>query len=115
MKFKEVNYNDLRLGTKYIIIHNHIDKVYIGIFNGYSNKYTIGEISYWGKTHISYLTKNNKYLLRDIIGDISLNKYTYKRKYMILDSQRETIQNNMETRAVNIILRMILGDNNFCY
>jgi len=112
MKFKEVNYNDLKLGSKYVIIHNHFDKVYVGIFNGYSNKYTIGEISFWGKTYISYLNKiNKKYLM----GNIELNRYTYKRKYLVLESQREEIQNNMETRAINIILRRILGDNHFCY
>ena len=44
-----------------------------------------------------------------------LNEKRCKRKYMILDSQKETIQNNMEARALNIILRLILGDNNFCY
>ena len=111
MKFKEVNYNDLRLGTKYVIINQCMDKVYVGIFNGYCNNYSIGEISFWRKTYLTYLTQNKKYLL----GDISFNKYTYKKKYMILDSRRETIQNNMETRAINIILRTILGDNNFCY
>ena len=112
MKFKEVNYTDLKLGSKYIIIHNHIDKVYVGIFNGYSNQYTIGEISFWGKTYTSYLNKIHK---KYIMGDIGLNRYTYKRKYLVLESRREEIQNNMETRAINIILRMILGDNNFCY
>ena len=112
MKFKEVNYNDLKLGSKYVIIHNHLDKVYIGIFNGYCNKYTIGEISFWSKAYIGCLNKiNKKYLM----GDIALNRYTYKRKYLVLESQREEIQNNMENRAINIILRMILGDNNFCY
>ena len=111
MKFKEVNYNDLRLGTKYVIIHQCMNKVYVGIFNGYCNNYSIREISFWRKTYLSYLTQNKKYLL----GDVSFNKYTYKKKYMILESQREEIQNNMETRAINIILRMILGDNNFCY
>jgi|UniRef100_A0A6C0D2E7 hypothetical protein len=49
MKFVEVNYKDLKLGTKYIIQHQFTDKIYVGIFNGYCNKYTIGEISHWGK------------------------------------------------------------------
>jgi len=114
MKFIEVNYNELKLGTKYIIL-NHFkttDKIYVGIFNGYCNKYTIGEISHWGKTYTSYLTNCNK---KYMIGELSLNKYTFKRKYMILDSQKEIIQNNMESRALNIILRSILGYNNFCY
>ena len=34
---------------------------------------------------------------------------------MILDSQKETIQNNMESRALNIILRLLIGDNSFSY
>ena len=114
MKFVEVNYNDLKLGTKYIILNQFktSDKIYVGTFNGYCNKYTIGEISNWGKTYISYLTNYNK---KYLVGELSLNKYTFKRKYMILDSQKVTIQNNMESRALNIILRQILGDNNFCY
>lgn len=114
MKFVEVNYNDLIIGTKYIILDQFkkSDKIHVGIFNGYYNKYTTGEISYWIKTHISYLTNyNKKYLL----GNIELNKYTFKRKYMMLDSQKEKIQNNMESRALNIILRLLIGDNNFCY
>ena len=88
------------------------DKIYIGIFNGYCNNYTINEISYWGKTYISYLTNYNK---KYLIGDLSLNKYTFKRKYMILESQKQTIQENMEARALKIILTSIIGDNNFCY
>ena len=66
----------------------------------------------WGKTHVSYLTNCNK---KYLVGELSLNKYTFKRKYMILDSQKEKIQNDMESRALNIILRLILGDNSFCY
>ena len=113
MKFIEVSYNDLKLGTKYIIINNvKHDKVYVGTFTGYCNKYSMSEITNWGKTYASYLTNYNR---RYMIGDLSLNRYTFKRRYMILDSQKETIQNNMEARAVNIILRLILGDNNFCY
>jgi hypothetical protein len=50
-----------------------------------------------------------------MICELSLNKYTFKRKYMILDSQKETIQNNMESSALNIILRLLIGDNSFSY
>jgi hypothetical protein len=116
MKFIEVKYNDLKLGVKYIIINqlNQIEKekIYIGIFNGFCNKHTINEISHWGKAYISYLTNYNK---KYPIGDLSLNKYSFKRKYMILESQKEIIQNNMEARALKIILTSIIGDNNFCY
>ena len=118
MKFKEVLYSDLKMGLKYVIIHSlqykndTNDRVHIGIFNGYCNKYTIGEISHWRNTYISYLTNFNK---KYIIGDTAFNKYTNKKTYLILDSQIEIIQNNMEARALNIIIRKILGDNNFCY
>ena len=116
MRFIEVKYNDLKLGAKYIIINQmnakEKDKIYIGIFNGYCNNYTINEISYWGKTYISYLTNYNK---KYPIGDLYLNKYTFKRKYMILESQKQIIQENMEARALKIILTSIIGDNNFCY
>lgn len=119
LKFKEVRYNNLRLGTKYIITDpsNYIftnNKVYVGIFNGYGNNYRIGEITNWEKTHISYspFTSHNK---KYKVGNISFNKYSYERNYLVLDSQKEIIQNNMESRAVNIILRRLIGDNNFCY
>lgn len=116
MKFIEVKYNDLKLGVKYIIINQlnqtEKEKIYIGTFNGFCNKYTMGEISHWGKAYISYLTNYNK---KYLIGDLSLNKYSFKRKYMILESQKEIIQNNMEARALKIILTSIIGDNNFCY
>ncbi len=120
MKFKEVLYSDLKLGTKYVIMHSlqykdvnyRSERVHIGIFNGYCNKYTFREISYWSNAYISYLTNFNK---KYLVGDVSFNKYTDKKTYLILDSQIETIQNNMEARALNIIIRMILGDNNFCY
>lgn len=118
LKFKEVAYNELKLGTKYIITNQQryvfkSDKVYVGIFNGYCNKYTVGEITNWEKTHITYspFINNKKYKL----GDISFNRYTYERTYLILDSQRDIIQNNMEYRAINIILRRLIGDNTFCY
>jgi hypothetical protein len=91
---------------------NLIKYIYVGIFNGYCNKYTVGEITNWGKTHISYSDSFNK---KYKVGDISFNRYTYERTYLILVSQRDIIQNNMESRAVNIILRRIIGDNNFCY
>jgi hypothetical protein len=72
MKFIEVNYNDLKLETKYLIV-NHFktnDKIYVGTFNGFCNKYTIGEISHWGKTYVSYLTNYNK---KYLVGELSLN------------------------------------------
>ena len=114
MKFIEVQYNDLKLGTKYLIINQFTqsEQIYIGIFNGFCNKYTMREISYWGKAYISYLTNYNK---KYLVGDLCLNKYSFKRKYMILESQKEIIQNNMEARALKIILTSIIGDNNFCY
>ena len=115
MKFIEVNYNDLKIGTKYLIINQfkpEKDKIYIGIFNGYYNNYTFKEITCWGKAYISYLTNYNK---KYHVGDLLLNKYTYKRKYMILDSQKQKIQENMEARALKTILIILIGDNNFCY
>lgn len=118
MKFKEVLYSDLKLGSKYLIMHSlqfkdeKNDRVYIGRFNGYCNKYTFREISYWGKTYITYLTNFNK---KYLVGDVSFNRYSDKKQYLILDSQIETIQNNMEARALNIIIRTIIGDNNFSY
>jgi len=115
LKFKEVNYNNLRLGTKYIITNptNYVftnNTVYVGIFNGYGNNYRIGEITNFVQTNITYTPFSNK---KYKVGDISFNKHTQERTYLVLDSQRQLIQNNMESRAINIILRRIIGDNNF--
>lgn len=118
LKFKEVCHNNLRLGTKYIITDSSQyvftnNKVYVGIFNGYGNNYRVAEITNWEKTHITYSQSinNKKYK----VGDISFNRYTYERTYLVLDSQRDIIQNNMEARALNIILRRLIGDNSFYY
>lgn len=117
--FKEISYDKLKIGIKYIIIqhsnnqkYNKYDnKIYIAIFGGKSEKYP-NEITCWNNTHISYLNNYNKKIFE---GQIELNKYTIKRKYLTLDSQKKNIQNNMERRAINIILRNIIGDNNFYY
>jgi hypothetical protein len=50
-----------------------------------------------------------------IQGNVSFNKHTQERTYLVLDSQRDIIQNNMESRALNIILRRLIGDNTFYY
>ena len=124
LKFNEIAYNNLKIGVKYIILQQtenkktkFENKIYIGIFDGFSEKYP-KEITCWKKTHITYSTNNystNNSNKKIYEGDIELNKYTVKRKYLVLNPQKEIIQNNMESRALNIILREIIGDNNFCY
>ena len=120
LQFIEIPYDKLKKGIKYIILHQihsnkkmdkPFDKIYIGIFDGVSEKYP-NEITCWSKTHISYSTNYHKKIFE---GYVELNKYTYKRKYLTLNSQKDIIQNNMELRAINIILRNLIGDNNFCY
>jgi len=119
LKFKEVSYNNLRLGTKYIITDpsQYVftnNKVYVGIFNGYGNNYRVAEITNWEKIHITYspfTPQTKKYK----VGDVSFNKYAHERTYLVLDSQRIIIQNNMESRSLNIILRRLIGDNSFYY
>jgi hypothetical protein len=64
------------------------------------------------KTNITYLPFSNKTYK---VGDVSFNKHVQNRTYLVLDSQRDLIQNNMESRAVNIILRRIIGEETFCY
>ena len=120
LQFKEISYNSLKIGVRYIILQQienkkkFENKIYVGIYNGVSEKYP-KEVTCWTKTHITYSTNNNYSNKKIYEGDIELNKYTVKRKYMELNSQKEMIQNNMESRALNIILRSIIGDNNFCY
>jgi hypothetical protein len=121
LKFKEVSYDKLKKGIKYVILQQienkkkFENKIYIGIFKGPSEKYP-DEVTSWEKTYITYSTNNNYLNNKKIYeGDIELNKYTFKRKYMELNSQKEMIQNNMEYRALNIILRAIIGDKHFSY
>ena len=119
LKFKEIKYNELKKGVKYIILQQiesnkknkkFENKIYIGIFDGVSEKYP-NEITCWANTHISYSSNKKKFFE----GYVELNKYTFKRKYLTIDSQKEIIQNNMERRALNIILRNITGDITFYY
>jgi hypothetical protein len=119
LRFKEIKYNELKKGVKYIILQQIEceknkkcnNKIYIGIFDGVSEKYP-NEVTCWCNTHISYSTNYNKKFFE---GYVELNKYTFKRKYLTIDSQKVIIQNNMERRAVNIILRNVTGDINFYY
>ncbi len=102
--FKEVGFNDLMKGTKYVI-KRYNKAYYIGKFLGYS--FCIGEISQF-------------YDVIDISGH---ETYVWKiefydetsRTYHKIDSQKEKIQNAMELRATNIILRRITNDESFTY
>lgn len=125
LQFKEIKYNALQKGVKYIILpqieskskknNKFENKLYIGLFDGVSEKYP-NEVTCWSNTYISYSNNQlNNYKKKIFEGYIELNKYTFKRKYLTVDSQKQIIQNNMEQRAINIILRNIIGDINFYY
>jgi len=101
---KEVGFNDLEKGTKYII-KRHNKSCYKGRFSGYT--YCMGSISHF-------------FDARDIRG---LEMYVWRTEfydekditYHKIDGQKEKIQNAMELRAVNIILRRLIGDVSFIY
>jgi len=102
--FKEVGFIDLVKQTKYVIKRNNW-AYYTGIFSGYS--YKSGYISHF-------------YNAKDIRGE---ERYIWKidfynepnRTYHTIDKQKEKIQNAMELRAINIILRRITNDESFKY
>jgi len=105
--FKEVDFKDLVKGQKYIIKHDNIS-YYIGKFSGYSFCLIrlIGVIKFCDiidihmqGTHVGNLTFSNE----------------KSNSYYIIDIQKEKIQNAMELRATNIILRRITNDESFTY
>jgi hypothetical protein len=108
---KEVGFNNLKKGTKYIIKRcNEIH--FIGNFNYYITNYE------------NSANFNNAYSINGTtkIFVCTLNFYDKKSRYEILNHKyykviykKEKIQQAMELRAVNIILRSIIGDASFVY
>jgi hypothetical protein len=102
--FEKVEFNNLVKDTKYII-KRHNKAYYTGKFSVYS--FCMGEISHFCDA-------------RDISGH---ETYVWKiefyndksRTYHKIVQQKEKIQSAMELRAVNIILRSIIGDDTFNY
>jgi hypothetical protein len=96
--FKRVLIDDLKEGKKYFIdfyVRNRYENR-IGIFIKFiKDDFACFKISYYG------------WVMNYYIDDMS---YFYE-----FNSNKEQIQNAMEQRAINIILRKVIGDESFIY
>jgi len=92
---KKIFAYQLQPNVKYFIEYNGINNsiIYTGI---YKNSYECMDSSNFS-----------------IMGRLYLFYNDYCMSYYTIDSQKENIQNAMELRAVNIILRRIIGDETF--
>jgi len=105
--FKQTQFDKLEKGTKYII-KRYNNSYYTGIFSGYS--FCMRSMS--GVSHFCDLRDihmQGTYVWKiDFYDEESIS-------YHMLDIQKEKIQNAMELRATNIILRRITNDESFKY
>jgi len=97
--FKVSRLDELIQGKKYLTM-KYSGTYYIGIFTGY----TMNGANFNAKVIGKYITT-----IRHI------RFYDETREYYYVDFQKEKIQNDMEMRAVNSMLRIITGDNTFIY
>lgn len=108
---KEVGFNNLKKGTKYIIKRRN-EIHFIGNFNYYIDNYE------------NCANFDNAYSINGTLKTFvwKLNFYDKKSRHKILNHkyykviyQTEKIQEAMELRAVNQVLRKIIGDASFVY
>jgi len=108
--FKEVRFKHLKKGTKYIIKRanesENIQFIYTGKFTDYFPK--LENVSMFDE-------------VKEIMGIKKINSHKvnffneYHITYYSLDGQKEKIQEAMEIRAINQVLRKIIGDESFVY
>ena len=105
MEFKQVNFYQLKRNTKYIITDLNGAFYYTGQFCLYIKN---------GKecAHFSNVTCNVP--VKRYCGYVTFS-YDIGRKYYTLASKKDKIQNAMESRAINKILKQITGDDTFHY
>lgn len=99
--FEEINFFDLIYGEEYFITGSELDIIYYkGIFEGHSYN-----CSRFNSIQVLY---PNKYFY----GERAFHYYP-KRYYYYFVSTKNKIQDAMERRALNKILKKIIGDENF--
>ena len=95
--FQPIKADNLHYNRKYKIVGTH---EYSGIY--------IGKI--WIRNQ-AYLQFKNCHALQSTTK--STKYFLHSRKYYVLVSQKAKIQSDMERRAVNLIVRRLIGDNCF--
>ncbi len=97
--FQSVEVSDLCYNHRYKII---AAEEYVGVYKG----------KYWHNTDL-YLEFDHT---RNITGNLPpYKRYLATRKFYKFVSQKLRIQSDMERRAVNLIVRNLLGDNCFIW
>ena len=123
LTFETVPFDKLVNNQKYLIIpdinngtntYEYTNEKKIGIFILYRTIYYTGESTDIAAQFIETGFCNGNIAIYD------RNQYTYyfkksNRNYLKLNPKKKLIQQAMEQRALNIILRVIIGDNTFTY
>jgi len=105
MEFKQVNFYQLKQNTKYIITDLNGAFYYTGWFSDHSKN---------GKDLAYFSNVTCNVPIKRYCGYVTFS-YDIGRKYYTLVSKKNEIQNAMETRAMNKILKQITGDESFHY
>jgi len=105
MEFKQVNFYQLKRNTKYIITDLNGAFYYTGWFSIYLKN---------GKDTVQFKDVTCNVPIKRYCGYVSFS-YDIGRKYYTLVSKKNEIQQAMETRAINKILKQITGDETFHY
>jgi len=115
--FEEVSFDNLKHKEKYLILYN-VNSYNIGIFTMYNtrhvvhNSHSIRPIATFKYARFNIIQIENMYV--EITRYFSKN-FTKQVKFFKLNSKKHLIQEAMEQRALNIILRNLIGDNMFKY
>lgn len=117
LKFKEIKFDSIIKKNRCLIISNDQKTFCIASFLDYNYKTPLITAEFINVMSIN-LNDIEKGILSYnpaiIKGKIKTFRYSFC-NYYILSSQKEQIQDAMETRAVNKILQKITGDDSFTY
>lgn len=115
--FEEVSFDNLKHKEKYLILYN-VNSYNIGIFKMYNTRHVVHNyhsttpIATFKYARFNIIQIDNIYV--EITRHFSKN-FTRSIKYFKLNNNKHLIQEAMEQRALNIILRNLIGDNMFKY
>jgi hypothetical protein len=118
LSFESLPLSNLIKGVKYMIEENSVyvkELIFIGNFKGYQ-QYDEEKYLLW--TNILYFSKiiGDEIITPTQVEELRMSVLSpFGRKYYKLVSSKEKIQQSMETRAVNMVLQQIIGDDTFTY
>jgi hypothetical protein len=115
--FEEVSFDNLKHKEKYLISYN-VNSYNIGIFTMYNTRHVVHNshsttpIATFKYARFNIIQIDNMYT--EVIRHFSKH-FTRSISYYKLNNKKHLIQEAMEQRALNIILRNLIGDNMFKY